>query len=168
MPVARNAFRIPLSLLAVCSALVPATSAEAKDKTSPMKQTPSQVGSVDGAGTYALSAEEMGYDCKRLAGRMQVRLLEARAYNPAKDAPSAFSAAVRGAAEPVAGVLLGTSSSRGADREKQHADDIAMLRAYNARLAAKGCRTYNLDAELKAGAKAPLPAARRPDAGQKP
>ena len=134
--------------------------AQAKEKTPNAKTAPAQVGSVDASGAYRMSAEELGYDCKRLTGRMQVRLLQTRDYKPGQNAPSAISQGVRSVADPVAGVLLGKATVYGADRDKQHANDVAMLRAYNAQLASKGCRTFNLDAELKTDAKGPLPTSR--------
>lgn len=143
--------------LATVSACLLAGAASAKEKTINPKNAPSQVGTVDSGGAYKLSAEEQGYDCKRLTGRMQVRLLQVRDYDPARK-PSAFSQGVRSAADPVASVLLGKSAAYGSDPSRQRDNDIAMLRAYNAQLAAKKCKTFNLDAELAAGNKgSPLP-----------
>lgn len=152
--------RLAIAFAAVLAASLPVVApATAKDAKLNPKNAPAQVGGVDEAGAYKLSAEELGYDCKRLAGRMQVRLLEARSYDPSQKS-SALSRGMQSATKPVVGLLLGKASGYSADPDTNHANDIAMLRAYNARLAAKGCRTYDLDAELGPGPKSTLPGVR--------
>lgn len=125
------------------------------------KNAPAQVGSVDASGTYQLSAEEQTYDCRKLTGRMQIRLLEVRDYDPKKNA-SSLSRSMQNVTEPVVGLMLGKASGYSANPDKRHRDDIAMLKAYNAQLAAKKCRTFDLDAELGTGPKSTLPAAKPP------
>lgn len=151
---ARNA----MALAAGIAACLPVA---AKDKTPSAKNKPSEVGAVDASGTYRLSAEELAYDCKRLAGRMQVRLLEVRSYDPSKNG-SALARTMQSATQPVVGMMLGNASGYSADPDKRHADDIAMLKAYNAQLAAKKCRTYDLEAELGGGKKSGLPSVKAP------
>jgi hypothetical protein len=95
------------------------------------------------AAAYTLSADELQLDCKKLAGRMQIRILEIRDYNERQQA-SLLSRALQSGASTVAG-----GSMSGTDPNGQYAKDRAMLEAYNAQLAAKNCKSYDLNAELK-------------------
>lgn len=95
------------------------------------------------SGGYVLSANELDYDCKQLTGRMQVRILEIRDYNE-RNKTSGVSRALQSA---VTGVIGGTSAGR--DPDGTFVKDRAMLQAYNQQLAAKGCKSYSLDDELK-------------------
>ena len=95
------------------------------------------------AGSYALSASEQELDCKQLTGRMQIRILEIRDYNE-RNTTTLASRAMQSA---VTGIIGGTST--GKDPSGAYAKDRAMLDAYNRQLAVKGCKTYNLDDELK-------------------
>lgn len=98
-------------------------------------------GSVSGAG-YQLSEEELKYDCAKLTGRMQIRILQVRGY----DADKQVSMAARGMQAFATPIWGGTKE--GSDPEGQHRKDLAMLEAYNRQLAAKKCKTFDLDAEL--------------------
>lgn len=95
------------------------------------------------SGTYQLNDEEKALDCKKLTGRMQVRILQARDYDP-RTAPSAVAQSFQKAA-----VMAGGSASQGADTDADNARDRAQLEAYNQRLAAMNCKTFNLDDELR-------------------
>jgi hypothetical protein len=95
------------------------------------------------ASGYALSADEQDLDCKKLTGRMQIRILQIRDYNERHQA-SAFSRVLQSGVAAVTG-----GSNSGTDPDGDFSRDRAMLAAYNKQLAAKGCKTYDLDAELK-------------------
>lgn len=139
---------IALAALAAGSAApAPAWAKDASGKKPNPANAPAQVGSVDASGVYRMSAEELTYDCKRLTGRMRIRLLEVRDYNNTKPT-SSISQQMRSATKPVVGVMLGKAQEYETDPVKRHADDIAMLRAYNAQLAAKNCKALDLDAEI--------------------
>lgn len=125
-----------LAAAALLPAVLPA-SAETKPKVQ------RQSGTIDAAGAYQLSAEELTFDCKRLSGKMQVRILQIRDYDPARQT-SAVGTALQTMHNPFIG-----GSTRGMDRAAEHRADLAMLHAYNRRLAEKKCRTFDLDAELK-------------------
>jgi hypothetical protein len=99
-----------------------------------------------------LSEDELKLDCAKLTGRMQVRLLQLRGYNE-RSKSSAIGRTMQQVAKPVFG---GTSA--GADPDARYADDVARLRAYNARLAELKCATYDLDKELAAKPSDPTPA----------
>jgi hypothetical protein len=110
-------------------------------------RTFSEPGSLDGAGAYKLSADELKLDCKRMTGRMKVRILQMR---EARQAPktSELSRNIHGAVAPIAKQMMG-GTSYGSDPDGQYARDLAMLHAYNRQLAAKSCRTLDIEAELK-------------------
>jgi hypothetical protein len=63
-----------------------------------------------------------------------------------RDSEVAPSALAKGANQTV-GPLVG-KSTRGLDRDAEYARDRARLVAYNQQLAAKGCPTVDIDAEL--------------------
>lgn len=93
--------------------------------------------------TYQLTKGEKALDCKKLTGRMQVRILQIRDFEE-RETQSFVSRGVQAAAHPV----LGTNTT-GGDPTGQVSRDRAKLRAYNQQLIAKGCKSFNLDAELK-------------------
>jgi hypothetical protein len=74
---------------------------------------------------------------------MQVRILQIRDYDQRKKA-----SATSKLAQQVAGPLYGGARS-GTDPEAEHRRDLAMLAAYNQQLAAKRCKTFDLEAELR-------------------
>lgn len=92
--------------------------------------------------SYQLSDKEKKYDCKKLAGVMQIRILQIRDYDSKRKA-SLAARSVQTVATPIFG---GTTT--GIDPDAQYHKDRAMLEAYNAQLAAKKCKTYDLDAAL--------------------
>lgn len=93
--------------------------------------------------TYQLSAKEMGYGCSKLTGLIQVRVLQIRGYGP-DHRGSLAARSVQSVATPIFG-----GTTMGLDPDGQYAKDVAMLQAYNRQLAAKGCKTFDLAAELK-------------------
>lgn len=98
-----------------------------------------------------LTASELGLDCKRMAGRMKIRILENRGRRPGQGT----SAAAQGLQSAVVPIFGGTQ--RGADAVADRATDIAKIKAMNDILVAKGCPHYDVDAELAKDAKAPSP-----------
>lgn len=102
---------------------------------------PMVTGSVPSPG-YQLSEDELKYDCRKLTGTMQIRILQARGYDGAKQA----SAAARGMQSFATPIWGGTKE--GVDPEGQHRKDLAMLEAYNQRLVEKHCKSFNIAAEL--------------------
>ncbi len=81
---------------------------------------------------------------------MQVRILQARGYG-GKLHPTEVSRTLKSASS---GIFGGSGAPSPAE---QVSKDRAMLEAYNAQLAAKKCKTFNLDAELSAPVSAPTP-----------
>ena len=92
---------------------------------------------------YALNDEEKALDCKKLIGRVQVRILQVRDFEE-RARPSSVSHALQSAA-----VMAGSSATRGLDPAAENGRDRAQLEAYNQRLAELKCKTFNLDGELR-------------------
>lgn len=128
-------------MLAVAPAL-------AKDPKPGAKTT--QYGSVDASGMYQLSADEQAFDCKKLLGVMQIRIMQIRDYDPSKKT-SDLSRTMQTTVDPALSIMLGKTSAYTADPDKRYRNDRAMLEAYNRQAAAKKCKVYDLDAELKPG-----------------
>jgi hypothetical protein len=95
------------------------------------------------ATAYELSKAELELDCRKLTGRMQVRILQVRDYAE-RAKSSAASRLAQQALAPIAG-----GSQHGADPDGQYRRDLAMLHAYNRRLAEKKCPTFDLESDLK-------------------
>jgi hypothetical protein len=112
------------------------------------------------AGSYQLSEQELKYDCKKLTGTMQVRILQIRDYDSSKNT-SLVARSMQTVATPIWG---GTTA--GLDPDGQYRKDRAMLEAYNAQLAAKRCKTFDLAAELQSTKpdEMPHPTAKKPAA----
>ena len=110
---------------------------------------PQDAGVITGAlrtSGYQLSEEELKFDCKKLTGLMQIRILQMRGYDTNKKA----SAAARGIQSLATPIFGGTKE--GVDPDGQYRKDLAMLEAYNRQLGVKKCKTFDLDAELAATA----------------
>ncbi len=101
-------------------------------------------------GRYVLSAEEQALDCRRLNGRLQVRILELRG-EEFKTQPTAVSSGMRSVTSTV--LLTGTA----ANADERRARNRPMLEAYNRRLGELGCPSYDLTKELAARPSAPSP-----------
>jgi hypothetical protein len=149
MPLARTRIVLALTLA------LPGSVALAQGK-------PSDVGTFDADGRYSLSESEQKFDCKKLNGRMQVRILQLRAELSDPTRPSSASQALQTVTNPALKLMYGGSSSYGTDRAAGLGRDRAQLEAYNAQLAAKSCPTYDLAAELKKGPSDPPPAPVKP------
>lgn len=93
-------------------------------------------------GVYQLNAEELALDCRKLTGRMQIRILQVRSYSE-KQPTSGLSKGLQSSITPVFG-----GTSQGMNPDAQYAVDRAQLEAYNRQLVAKGCKSYDLDAAL--------------------
>lgn len=104
---------------------------------------PASTGTFDDEGNYRLSAEELRYDCPRVTGLMQVRLLQIRGHEK-RETSTMLSRAFRAIA-----TLFG-GGDKGSEPDGRYERDRAVLRAFNGRLAEKKCRTFDLHAELRA------------------
>src|SRR5687768_3774102 len=98
-------------------------------------------GALQGSG-YQLTEEELKFDCKKLTGTMQIRILQMRGYDTNKKT-TMVSRGIQSLTTPIFG-----GTKEGTDPDGQYRKDRAMLEAYNRQLAIKQCRTFDLDAEL--------------------
>ena len=94
------------------------------------------------APAYVLSEEEKSVDCKRLTGRMKIRIMQLRD-EASRVRTTELSRSLQSATSQFGG------SSAGTDPDADHRRDMGMLEAYNGQLAAKGCKTLELSTELK-------------------
>jgi hypothetical protein len=136
-------FIIPaaLLLLTACAAAVPGYSPPPFKEQSKFG-TPLESGDVQGDGRYEMSASERAMDCRRLTGSMQITISRLRDSHIRAE-PSAAAAGTQKMAAPILG-----GSAIGADRQAVYARERAKLDAYNRELAAKGCKTLDIEAEL--------------------
>lgn len=102
---------------------------------------------------YALTDEEKGLDCKKITGRMQVRILQIRDFAEREQTSTVSHMLQQG----VTAIFGGTKE--GAAPAQSYARDRAVLEAYNQQLVEKGCKSFDLDTELdpKTGAASPTP-----------
>lgn len=143
-------------LLAVaCAGSLPGDSQPTKERLAAQASV-AQAGGLGADGTYVLSDTEKALDCKKLSGRMQLRILQIRD-GAERETASGLSRGMQGATTSVLGGTL-----YGLDPGGQHAKDRAMLDAFNRQLAAKGCKTFDLAAEL-----APKPVTHTPSPQKK-
>ena len=144
--IARLSFCVVFVLLAACAAAVPGyTPPPFKERSKMAKGMES--GEIQGD-QYVMAEKEKEMDCKRTTGSMTITL-ERLKYRSKEVGTSDIAVAANQAAAP-----LGRNSAKGLDRDAVYARDRARLEAYNRHLAAKGCRTVDIDAEL---AKPPEP-----------
>jgi hypothetical protein len=129
-----------LALLASCASSAP-------DAPSPATAAVASaaVGSHHPVAGPVLSAQELKLSCRKLTGRMQVRILQIRDNEQHASTSAASRLAQRAATSFYGG------PRHGIDPDAEYEQDRAMLTAYNRQLAAKGCKTFDLDAELTPG-----------------
>ncbi|WP_072390330.1 hypothetical protein [Hyphomicrobium sp. CS1GBMeth3] len=113
---------------------------------SPSAETVSR---LPAAGSYQMTAEEMGHDCRTLTGRMAVRIVQIRDFKQ-RAQTTGLSRGLQTVAKPAYG-----GSGEGTDPDARYARDRAMLEAYNHRLAGMNCANFDLEAELNSTAKGP-------------
>ncbi|MGH1417344.1 MAG: hypothetical protein ACRBCJ_00630 [Hyphomicrobiaceae bacterium] len=89
--------------------------------------------------------------CRQLTGRMQVRLLEYRD----RANQSKTTSMSRGLQSAVTSIFGGTKKET--DPTGEYSIARQQLEAYNARLAAKNCKTFDLERELQTSATGPTP-----------
>lgn len=146
--------------LAVLAFAVAAAPALAKERKMPK---PAEIGSLDQGGVYRMSAEEQGYDCKKLTGRIQIRILQIKSAE-ATPGTSQLSRSLQQGSQAVFG-----GSTHGINKGQQLASDRAMIEAYNKALVAKNCKSFDLNAALaQPGFENPQPTVAQKDPSKKP
>jgi hypothetical protein len=111
-------------------------------------------GGFDEAGTYSLTEQEQKLDCKQLTGSVRIKILQLRETG-ARKAPSAVAAQ----AQQITRDVKYGGSSYGIDLARDRREDLARLETLNRQLAAKNCKSFDLEAQLRPGNTAtPTPA----------
>ena len=149
---------IRLALLATLAAALAHGPSLAQGK----EKKPSDAGTIDASGRYLPSEAEQKFDCKKLNGRLQVRIMQLRAELTDPTQPSGASQVMQQVTNPALKLMYGGASPYGTDRAAQLGRDRAQLEAYNGLLAAKSCPIYDLAAELRKKQSDPPPAPVRP------
>ena len=136
------------ALLAGCAA-TPDIAAYSVAGEAPVMVSAATASTTSGAAApaYVLSDEEKSVDCKRLTGRMKIRIMQLRD-EASRVRTTELSRSLQSATSQFGG------SSAGTDPDGDHRRDMGMLQAYNGQLAAKGCKTLELSTELKPAAAA--------------
>ena len=98
---------------------------------------------MDAEGTYHMSKQEKGTDCRHLKGSMMVTINRLR-HRAKEVGTSSLAVGANKLATPFFG-----GSGKGLDRDAEYQRDRARLEAYNRHLADKGCQTVDIEAELK-------------------
>lgn len=114
--------------------------------TSPLAETVTQ---LPATAAYQMTPDDLALDCKKLTGRMAVRIVQIRDFQTRQQTTS-LSRGIQTAVKPAFG-----GSGEGSDPDGRYARDRAMLEAYNQRLAEKNCANFDLGAELAPGADEP-------------
>lgn len=135
----------------------------AKKKASePQKTTAAEQAAVSSG---LLTQQEAKLGCKRMAGQMQIRILESRGSGP-KRKGSGVAQGLQSAIVPLVG-----GTQRGADATSDATRDVARLKAMNEILISRNCPYYDLEAELKLDQSARTPSlirAKRQGSKKKP
>jgi hypothetical protein len=128
-------------LLAACAAAIPGyTPPPFKEKKNKHGQAMQSGEMTDGR--YEMAEQEKQMDCKRTTGSMMITI-ERLKYKNTEVGTSNLAVGANRAPTPYT-----RHSTKGLDRDAVYARDRARLEAYNEHLAAKGCRTVNIEAEL--------------------
>ena len=99
---------------------------------------PLKTGNFDSKGRYQPSSEERAQDCKRIRGKMGVRIVQLQRTGIVRDSSTL--------SRKFSGIFNG--KGYGHDVRTEHRRDRAVLVAYNDLLAKKNCPTVDLDKEL--------------------
>ncbi|MFM9942452.1 MAG: hypothetical protein ACKVP7_23465 [Hyphomicrobiaceae bacterium] len=137
---------VSMLLLGGCAAAMPGY-VPPSDRRDKMLAAAPKGGGIDSQGTYQLSDQEQKLDCKQLSGSITIKIMQMREAGDRRRA-SLPAALAQHASRPFQG-----NSTYGADIDADAANDRARLVALNRQLAAKNCRTFDIEADLKPGNK---------------
>lgn len=96
-------------------------------------------------GQYQMSQDEMAMDCRRTTGSMKITI------NRLRDAATRKGGSVLAETAHSIAPLITQGSTASADRQSSMSRERAKLDAYNRHLAARNCKTLDIDAELARG-----------------
>lgn len=131
--------------LAACAAAMPgyAPPTANEKKAAQMKRVAAtEGGTLTQTGIYQLSTDEEKLDCKRLTGSMQIMLAHLKDART-RSSPSPVSSGAQQFFAPIIG-----GSVKASDRDATLTRERARIDAYNRALAAKHCKTFDVEAEL--------------------
>lgn len=117
-------------------------------KTDKMRELAPKGGGFDeeGGTTYKLTDQEQKLDCKQLTGSIKIKILQLRQADERKT-PSPVAAQ----AQQITRDVKYGGSSYGIDLAKDRREDLARLQTLNSQLAAKSCKSFDLDSDLRPG-----------------
>lgn len=148
-------FTTSLSLFAVVLPLILAAGTGGSAVISVAYAKSSRTDTTHGVG-YQAPIEDKKLNCKQLSGRVQLLILQLRG-NGSRTKSSGLSRGLQSALSATVG-----TTATGSDPDGQHAADLKRLQDYNQRLSAMGCKSYDLDYELKQTDPLVSPSARVP------
>jgi hypothetical protein len=99
-------------------------------------------GDVKENGLYEMASDELAMDCKRLTGSMKITIARLRDAQTRKGGSSLAETAHK-----TVPLIMGGSTAA-ADRQASLVRERAKIEAYNRQLAAKNCKTVDIQAEL--------------------
>ncbi len=99
---------------------------------------------------------EPEFDCKKLTGRIQIRILEMRSFATSSQS-SGLSRSMHAAGQSMFG-----GSSVGIDPNGEHARDYALLEQYNRQLVSQDCRSFDIQKSIASQDMPPQPAVDAP------
>jgi hypothetical protein len=134
------------SLLAGCAAAMPGYVPSTPQREKMLAAAP-KGGGFDQSGTYALTEQEQKLDCKSLTGGITIKIIQMREAS-SRATPSAAAKLTGDTWRTVKG---GTAYAQ--DLGEDYRRDRARLETLNGRLVEKGCKSFDIEAELKPGNK---------------
>ncbi len=110
-------------------------------------------GPNDATATVAevVTRDEPVFDCKKLTGRMQIRILEMRSFATSSQT-SGLSRSMHAAGKTVIG-----GPSAGIDPKGEHARDYTALEQYNRQLVSQDCRSFDIQKSIASQDMPPQP-----------
>ena len=128
-----------------------ASTASLNDESGLSDGSSAPVGSPVATQGYQLSSEERDYDCKRLTGHLQIRILELRS-QLTSDETSMLARSLN-----AVGTTAFGGSHYGLDPKSDRAQMVERMQAYNAELANKKCKSFDLAAAISSSDLPPSP-----------
>ncbi len=139
---------VAAALMAGCASGAPDTTALNIAPAAGPNDIPKAALSTVAANAAVVSEDEPELDCKKLTGRMQIRILEMRTFATTSQT-SGLSPSMHAAGKTMFG-----GASAGIDPKGEHARDYATLQSYNRQLISQDCRSFDIQKTL-AGQDAP-------------
>lgn len=141
----RTLLLVATAMLGGCAAAMPGYVPPTPQREKMLAAAPKGGGFDSSGATYSLTDQESQLDCKHLTGGLTIKIIQMRdAANRAK--PSAAASALQEGVRPLKG-----GTTYGQSLEVDYKRDRVRLETLNAKLVEKGCKSFDLDAQLKPG-----------------